>query len=170
MALVTCKECGETVSSKAVSCPKCGAPVAKPVSHRAVVKRQSMGLGTGCLVVVAVFWIGIKITDIFEGAPTPSKNSKSRIKPAKPTKKMRIERQFSSWDGSHRKLTKLIKQAMNDPGSFDHVKTLYRDNGDHLVVSTSYRGKNAFGGIVKNWIRAKVDLDGNVLKIIEQGP
>lgn len=26
MALIKCKECGETVSSKADVCPKCGAP------------------------------------------------------------------------------------------------------------------------------------------------
>ena len=28
MALITCDECGEGVSSKAATCPKCGAPVA----------------------------------------------------------------------------------------------------------------------------------------------
>lgn len=26
MALIKCKECGETVSNKADACPKCGAP------------------------------------------------------------------------------------------------------------------------------------------------
>lgn len=29
MALIKCKECGDQVSDKAASCPKCGAPVAK---------------------------------------------------------------------------------------------------------------------------------------------
>ncbi|HEE9829758.1 TPA: zinc-ribbon domain-containing protein, partial [Citrobacter freundii] len=29
MALIKCKECGEQVSDKAASCPKCGAPIAK---------------------------------------------------------------------------------------------------------------------------------------------
>lgn len=82
----------------------------------------------------------------------------------------RIKRGFSEWDGSHKGLTKVIKSMMNDPGSYKHVETMYWNQGDHLIVRTSFRGKNAFGGIVLNWVKAKVDLDGNVLEIIEQGP
>ena len=85
-------------------------------------------------------------------------------------RKERIEKGFSSlWDGSHRELTKVIKGSMNDPGSYEHVKTVYWDMGDHLVVRTTFRGKNAFGGVVSNWVKAKADLDGNVLEVIEQG-
>ncbi len=50
---------------------------------------------------------------------------------------------------------------MNDPKSYDHVETKCFDMGDHLVVTTTYRGKNAFGGVVKNWIKAKTDLSVN---------
>ncbi len=57
---------------------------------------------------------------------------------------------------------------MNDPGSYDHDKTVYWDMGDHLVVRTTFRGKNAFGGMVINSIKAKVSLNGQVLQIIEQ--
>lgn len=32
---------------------------------------------------------------------------------------------------------------------------------------TTYSGKNAFGGVVSAWIKAKSDLDGNVIEIIE---
>jgi len=32
MALVKCKECGQEVSQKAGSCPKCGAPIEKKTS------------------------------------------------------------------------------------------------------------------------------------------
>jgi hypothetical protein len=58
---------------------------------------------------------------------------------------------------------------MNDPKSYEHADTKFWDMGDHLVVTTTYRGKNAFGGVVKNWVKAKTDLDGNVLEIIEEG-
>ena len=58
---------------------------------------------------------------------------------------------------------------MNDPGSYEHVETVYGDMGNHLVVRTTFRGKNAFGGVVSNWVKAKTDLDGNVLEVIEQG-
>ncbi len=84
-------------------------------------------------------------------------------------RKKRLEGGFSAWDGSNWELTKLIKNSMNDPGSYEHVKTAYWDMGDHLVVRTTFRGKNAFGGIVKNWVKAKTDLDGNVVEIMEQG-
>jgi len=85
-------------------------------------------------------------------------------------RKERIEKHFSPWDGSHRGLTALIKESMNDPDSYDHVETGYWDKGDHLIVKTTFRGKNAFGGVVKNWVMAKVDLNGNVIEVISQGP
>ena len=85
------------------------------------------------------------------------------------TREERLKKGFSSWDGSHRGLTESIKDSMNDPGSYEHVETVYWDMGNHLVVRTTFRGKNAFGGVVSNWMKAKTDLDGNVLEVIEQG-
>jgi hypothetical protein len=77
----------------------------------------------------------------------------------------KIEDQFSAWDGSHRKLEDFIKKNMNDPDSYEHVETVYWDRGDFLVVKTTFRGNNAFGGKVKNSVRAKVSLDGEILEI-----
>lgn len=65
---------------------------------------------------------------------------------------------------------KLIKKTMNDPDSYKHEETVYWDKGDHLIVKTTFRGKNVFGGVVKNWVIAKSDLDGNILEVISQGP
>lgn len=79
-----------------------------------------------------------------------------------------IKSQFSAWDGSHYGLEKYIKRHMNDPDSYDHVETRYLDKGDRLLVITSFRGKNAFGGVVKNSIAAEVSLDGDVLKVISE--
>ena len=79
----------------------------------------------------------------------------------------RIESQFSAWDGSHRNLENFIKKSMNDPSSYDHVETKYWDYKTHLIVQTSFRGTNAFGGTVKQTIMAKVSLGGEVLEIIE---
>lgn len=86
------------------------------------------------------------------------------------TREEKIQNQFSLWDGSHRNLEKLIKKTMNDPKSYKHVETVYWDKGDHLIIKTTFRGKNVFGGMVINWVTAKVDYDGNVMSIIEQGP
>lgn len=79
----------------------------------------------------------------------------------------KIELQFSRWDGSHKNLTQIIKNAMNDPRSYEHIETVYLDLKTHLVILTNYRGKNAFGGVVPAWVKAKADLDGNVIEIIE---
>jgi uncharacterized protein YaaR (DUF327 family) len=58
---------------------------------------------------------------------------------------------------------------MHNPDSYEHVQTRVWDMGDHLVVSTTYRGTNAFGGIVKNFIKVKVDIDsGTILQVIDQ--
>lgn len=88
---------------------------------------------------------------------------------AEAVRKNQIEAQFSAWDGSHRNLERAIEQSMNDPDSYEHVETVYWDMKSHLVVKTTFRGKNAFGGLVINWVKAKVDLDGNVLAVIDQG-
>ena len=76
-----------------------------------------------------------------------------------------IEKHFSPWDGSHREVTASIKKRMNDPSTYKHAETRYIENGDHLMVITSFRGANAFGGVVLNRAIAKVDMDGNVLEL-----
>lgn len=87
----------------------------------------------------------------------------------KTEREIQLEKQFSAWDGSHIELTKMIKKAMNDPNSYEHVETVYWDMKDHIVVRTTYSGKNAFGGRVKNWVKAKADNSGNIIEIIEEG-
>ncbi|KPC36333.1 Uncharacterized protein AC496_0420 [Pseudomonas savastanoi pv. glycinea] len=79
----------------------------------------------------------------------------------------KVESQFSQWDGSHRTFERLIKQAMNDPDSYDHVETRYADKGKFIRVYCTFRGKNAFGGIVKNTRVADFDIDGNFLREVE---
>ena len=37
-------------------------------------------------------------------------------------------------------------------------------------TTTEFRGKNAFGGVVKNSVIAKVDLNGNVMEVLAQSP
>ena len=83
--------------------------------------------------------------------------------------KAQIERQFSKWDGSHRLLVKMVKKAMNDPDSFDHDTTKYRGlpNDAGIQVSMIYRGKNAFGAVVRESITAQFNLNGNFIKFVE---
>lgn len=83
-------------------------------------------------------------------------------------RKKQIEKQFSQWDGSHRNLERVIKKAMNDPDSYEHGETVYWDRSDHLVVKITYRGRNAFGGVVRNFVKAKVSLNGQILQILDK--
>ena len=84
-----------------------------------------------------------------------------------------FEEQFGAWDGSHFKLESLIKNNMNDPSSYKHVKTTYRivnsETGRYALVTTTFRGKNGFGAVVTNTVVAKTNVDtGNIIEIVEQ--
>ena len=79
-----------------------------------------------------------------------------------------VEAAFSAWDGAHIGLAAFIKENMNNPKSYDHVKTTFRDDGDYITVQTTFRGTNAFNAIVPTTITAKCSLDGQVLEIIGQ--
>lgn len=116
------------------------------------------------IIVIAILIAIFFVIDKIEGDGDTSPKTEKEIR------KEKIEKHFSAWDGSHRELTKAIKKSMNDPNSYEHVETVYWDNGDHLIVKTTFKGTNAFGGTVKNWVKAKVDLNGNVVEIQAQGP
>ncbi len=77
----------------------------------------------------------------------------------------KIKRQFDSWDGSHTKLKQYVKNQMNDPKSFEHVKTEYADKGDYIYLEMSFRGKNALGALVLNKVVAKATIDGQILEV-----
>lgn len=77
----------------------------------------------------------------------------------------KIKLQFSSWDGSHSALKSYVKDNMNDPSSFDHIKTTYSDKGNYLLVQMKFRGKNSFGAKIIEVVTAKVDLEGNILSV-----
>jgi hypothetical protein len=80
----------------------------------------------------------------------------------------RISRQFNLWNGSHINTVIAIKEMMNDPNSFEHVNTDVWESGDTgFLIKMTYRGKNAFGGVITNTIISRVDTAGKVLKIIE---
>jgi len=78
-----------------------------------------------------------------------------------------VEKYFSPMDGSHVGVRDFIKENMNDPDSYDHVKTTYIDFSDYLVVTTKFRGKNKFGATVLQEKTFKVDYNGNVIEMLQ---
>lgn len=112
---------------------------------------------------IVLILIGMLVlSSIFAYFMSPSKP----VSPEEARKEL-IKKEFSAWDGSHFKLEEYIKKSMNDPNSYEHIETRYWDRGEFLVVQTTFRGKNAFGGVVKNSIKAKVGLDGSIMEVID---
>lgn len=68
-----------------------------------------------------------------------------------------IDSYFSKWDGSNYDLVSVVKQSMNDPKSFEHIETRYRDNGNSYTIVMSFRGKNAFNALVVQTVTADLD-------------
>lgn len=177
MALIICPECKKKISESANSCPNCGYQLTAEKVNEMKKNEYEMkkSLGIGCILLIIVLFI-LYMTGFFSKNPIMTNTSKThdKVQEKQKTKeeirKEQIKKYFSAWDGSHIGLTKLIKKTMHDPSSYKHVETGYQDKGDHLIVKTTFRGKNVFGGVVKNWVIAKVDLNGNVIKIISQGP
>lgn len=154
MALVKCRECGNTVSTEAKTCPKCGIknPAKKELSWPAA---------------FIIFAVGIIILSSLFGEDATQPDTP---KTPEQIRSEQIQKGFSAWDGTHIELEKIIKKSMNDRASYEHVKTVYYDMDDHLIVKTQFRGKNIFGGMVINEVTAKANLDGKVLEIISQSP
>jgi TM2 domain-containing membrane protein YozV len=66
MALITCKDCDKEISQNAVSCPKCGSPVAgnePPITKLAIHKSKSMA------VVLALILGGLGMHKFYLGQP-----------------------------------------------------------------------------------------------------
>ena len=79
-----------------------------------------------------------------------------------------IDSQFSAWDGSNTYLVKLIKENLNDPKSFEHVETVYSDEGTYILVKMTYRANNAFGGLVLQNVTAKADYETQYISVVSQ--
>lgn len=79
-----------------------------------------------------------------------------------------IKSQFSVWDGANTHLVDLLKKNLNDPKSFDHEETTYKDMGDHLIIKMTYRAKNAFGALILQNVTAKADYKAQTIEIISQ--
>ena len=77
----------------------------------------------------------------------------------------KIARQFSTDNGAHLKLQDYIRHNMNDPASYEHIRTIFDDKGNYLFVVTTYKTKNAQGAKVVEKVGAGVDLDGNLVSI-----
>jgi hypothetical protein len=118
-------------------------------------------LAASCLLLAA---LAAPLLSCDDGAPKPRSNANQDE-----ARKRKVKNQFSSWDGSHKNLTRYIKDSLARPDTYEHISTTYDDRLVHLVVTTTYRAVDASGTTVKTTIKAIVDLDGNIQEIVSKG-
>jgi uncharacterized lipoprotein YehR (DUF1307 family) len=75
---------------------------------------------------------------------------------------------LSAWDGSCRAVVNFVKDNMNNPSSFEHVETRYFIRQDYAIVVMKYRGTNAFGGIVTDYVKVKVGYNCEILGVMQE--
>jgi hypothetical protein len=80
----------------------------------------------------------------------------------------RIRQQFKA-NGAHSELQRVIQLVMHAPDSYAHRESHWRDEGDHIVVRTTFDGDDSSGNRVTNWVEAEVDSDGQIQSVLGHG-
>jgi hypothetical protein len=64
----------------------------------------------------------------------------------------------------------MVQERLNDPDSFDHVRTRYRDCGDHIEFLMIFRAKNMFGAKIISVATGGASIDGSKVWVRYVGP
>ena len=145
MAMKKCKECGKEISTKAVSCPGCGA----------ISKKK-----TGCFTwLVAGFFIIVMIS-VFKNYDYDGVNKTETV-------------YNSALDGSVYQVKQWFKENLKDPNSFEAIEWGQVVNVENLnlphkfIVRCKYRAKNSFGGYEIGHKIFYLDRLGNIVSVID---
>lgn len=168
--IVACSDCHRQFEATAERLNSAPVVLAKAVTASPEATNQKPKSIAGKLLLVAVGLVVVSAVLMPKGNDnTPATVADSTPAPAQPVKDPNApERFLSGWDGSNRELVNLVKSAMNDPKSFEHVETRFVDRGNSLSLFMTYRGKNAFGGIVTNKVSAELDKNTRSLSNIQE--
>lgn len=151
---IRCPSCHKQTNILQHNCAHCGATLQNAEAKKPETPPAVTVFMLGVMAVVA-FWL-------FGGESEPDAPA------APPSKEEMIAQQFNPMDGGHYRLERLIKQNLNDPDSYQHDQTRYTIGDESLTVYTSYRARNAFGGMVREEVVARVDMQGNVIEIVSE--
>lgn len=81
----------------------------------------------------------------------------------------RFRQEFiSSWDGSCRPVVNAVKSVMDDPDSFEHVKTEWwtlKGTTDQYLIHMTCRGNNKFGAKILTKIEAVCQVNGSIVSL-----
>ena len=77
---------------------------------------------------------------------------------------------FNPWNGSHKVLVDLVKENIDAPRSFKHVKTTAYLGDFPRSVVMQFDAQNAYGAMIRTTVKALSDLDCTVLITDVVGP
>ncbi len=115
----------------------------------------------GCLILTVLLGIIISIVALTCDSEPEKTLTKSELH------QQNIQKLFSGWDGSHIKLADKIKKSLNDPKSYEHIETRYKDMDSFLMVTTTFTAKNGFGGTLKREVVVMSDTLGNITEVLK---
>lgn len=153
-----CKECKQSVSGKAKTCPHCG--VRRPGQRAARLLRNSrlFALGAFVLLVVVVVASSQGGNDAKPAATATTTASAPRA----------VVRN-SAWDGSVRQVEAWLDKNLKDPDSYDSIEwgnvVKVIAPGYTYIVRHKYRAKNSLGGYVVEHKLFRLDAGGNVVDV-----
>lgn len=134
MALITCNECGNKISSSASACPSCGAPV---ISY----EPNKRHLWLWALALVVVYFIMHSIFSNQDDSVATGTNSTQAATQQDPVEHIRFLKTEIA--------AKTLKNALRDPNSLSWDSIMANDDGS--VVCLEYRARNGFGGMNKEF-------------------
>jgi hypothetical protein len=127
MAMTQCRECGHEISTKAKSCPHCGATIYRP---------------SGCFVVILLFIAFAAIMSAF--------NQNDSASPPKTQEQIQAEARRELAFQKVVLALKAIKTSLRNPDSV--VWEYIGANEDASAICIGYRAQNGFGGMSREYM------------------
>jgi hypothetical protein len=130
MAMISCGECGASVSTEAKICPGCGA--SRKVFRRPAGARKPMsfmkklGIGSAAL-------IGLSVIQAATGGG-------EAVQAETPQEKQSKQRGYAAYLSA-----KALKASLRNPDTLDFSEILANEDGS--VICMTYRAQNGFGGM-----------------------
>lgn len=151
MALFACGECGHQISTKAASCPNCGAKVEKSPA-----KAGRWRLWMFLLLAIPLVYVEREKAwrekarqeeaARQEAAKTPEQREQERLaKEKQRQQEKKAEEKRNRAIASASAGAAVLKRAMKDPQAFELTSVRVTDNG---TACYDYRAKNSFGAIL----------------------
>ena len=122
-----------------------------------VKKQDPKDVAKGCAILIVLAIIIVFVFRSCVGCGDDNNSNATQM-----TRQQRVEKLFSAWDGSQPSVEKWVKSQLNDPNSYEHIETTYRDFDSVISINTEFTAKNGFGGRVRSRCIAVIDTLGNL--------